>query len=233
MGRLNWKTQRNSVFSLALLVVGIGGMLISACFDLLHAGATHNFGMLQLAGFVVAAFVAVVGLRGGVLSQTKLWDGLLLSAYLAGNFYMGFRSQNPGNDYAYGLLRQTRFTPKDAFINLTGFIPLGYLMTSFLSAGSQRHKDSRPIILSVVLCVSVSFVIEFGQSYLPGRASSIVDLAMNTMGALIGVVFCLVERRVLYESRSDAPNESRSDAPSQKQSRAAQPFMRPTSSFRL
>jgi VanZ family protein len=59
-----------------------------------------------------------------------------------------------------------------------------------------------------VLCVSVSFVIEFVQIYLPGRVSSIVDLAMNTMGALIGVVFFLVEKRVLYESRSDAPSQN-------------------------
>jgi hypothetical protein len=205
MGRLDSKTQRNSVFSLALLVVGIGGMFVSACFDFLHAGAKHNFGIFQLAGFVVAAFVAIIGLRGRVLSQRRLWDGLLLSAYLAGIFYMGFRFQSLGKVHNYGMLLS--FTPKDAVINLTGFIPLGYLMTSFLSAGSQRHKDSRPIILSVVLCVSVSFVIEFVQFYLPGRVSSIVDLSMNTMGALIGVVFFLVEKRVLYESRSDAPSQ--------------------------
>jgi VanZ like family len=203
MGRLNWKTRRHSAFSLALLVIGIGGMLISAFFDLLRAGASH-FGIFQLAGFVVAAFVAVAGLRGRVLSHARLWDGLLLSAYLAGIFFMGLRFEDRGNHYNYGLLRDMHFTPQDAFINLMGFIPLGYLMTSFLSAGSQRHKDSRPYILSLTLCVSVSFVIEFVQSYLPGRASSIVDLSMNTMGALIGVLFCLVERRVLYESRSNA-----------------------------
>jgi hypothetical protein len=85
MDRLNWKTQRHSVFSFALLVIGIGGMLISSFFDLLRAEAS-NFGMFQLAGFVVAAFVAVAGLRGGVLSHARLWDGLLLSGYLAGIF---------------------------------------------------------------------------------------------------------------------------------------------------
>lgn len=206
MGRLDWKTQRHPALSLALLVVGIGGMLISACFDLFRAGATHNFGIFQLAGFVVAAFVAVIGLRGRVLSQARLWDGLLVSAYLTGIFYMGFRSESPGNHDAYGLLNDMHFTPKDAFINLMGFIPLGYLMACFLSSGSQRHKDSKPIILSVVLCVSVSFVIEFVQSYLPGRTPSIVDLAMNTMGAVVGVVFYLVEKRGLYESGSDDPS---------------------------
>jgi hypothetical protein len=203
MDRLNWKTQRHSVFSLALLVIGIGGMLISSFFDLLRAEAS-NFGMFQLAGFVVAAFVAVAGLRGGVLSHARLWDGLLLSGYLAGIFFMGLRFEDRDNHYNYGLLRSINFTPQDAFVNLMGFIPLGYLMTSFLSAGSQRHKVSRPIILSLTLCASVSFVIEFVQSYLPGRASSIVDLSMNTMGALIGVLFCLVERCVLYESRNNA-----------------------------
>jgi len=179
--------------------------MAAACFDLFRAGTTHHFGIFQLAGFVVAAFVAVVGLRGGVLSHTRLWDGLLLSTYLAGIFFMGFRSGNRGYDHHYGLLSDMNLTLEDAFINVMGFIPLGYLMASFLSGGVRRQRDSRPVILAVALCVLVSFVIEFVQSYLPGRYSSIIDLATNTVGAMVGVLFCLVERRVLYETRSDAP----------------------------
>jgi len=209
MSRMNWKTQRHSIFSLALLLIGIGGMLISAFFDLLRAGAT-NFGTFQLAGFVVAAFVAVAGLRGGVLSHARRWDGLLLLAYLGGIFFMGLRFEDRDNHYNYGLLRNMSFTPQDAFINLMGFIPLGYLMTAFLSAGLLRHKDSRPAILSLTLCISVSFLIEFVQSYLPGRTSSIVDVLMNTMGALIGVLFCIIERRVIFESPSTARSRKHS-----------------------
>jgi peptidoglycan/LPS O-acetylase OafA/YrhL len=203
MGSLNRKTERHSVFSRVLLVLGIGGMFIAACFDLFRSGTTHHFGIFQLAGFVVAAFVAVVGLRGGVLSHTRLRDGFLLATYLAGIFFMGLRAGNPNYDFHYGVLSDMHFSPDDAFINVMGFIPLGYLMASFLAGGIQRQRDSRPIILAVALCVLVSFVIEFVQSYLPGRSSSIIDLATNTVGAMIGVLFCLVERRALYETRGD------------------------------
>jgi hypothetical protein len=78
----------------------------------------------------------------------------------------------------------------DALINFFGFVPWGVCLTG-LAAGSRvlrRVGRSVTPILVVAGGFLVSLVIELLQVYLPGRTSSLTDLALNTAGAAAGLL---------------------------------------------
>jgi VanZ family protein len=70
-------------------------------------------------------------------------------------------------------------------LNLLGFIPLGFLICLCL-----LKRDRRPtwnyILWAVGAGCSLSLTIELAQTWLPGRESTLLDLAMNTAGSGIG-----------------------------------------------
>ena len=70
-------------------------------------------------------------------------------------------------------------------LNLLGFIPLGFLICLCL-----LKRDRRPtwnyILWAVGAGCSLSLTIELTQIWLPGRESTLLDLAMNTAGSGIG-----------------------------------------------
>ncbi len=68
----------------------------------------------------------------------------------------------------------------DALANLLVYVPLGYL----LAAGMPGLRWERAASFGCVL----SFAIEYGQAYLPGRVPSILDWALNSAGTLLGAV---------------------------------------------
>jgi hypothetical protein len=71
---------------------------------------------------------------------------------------------------------------QDIIVNLVGFIPLGFILAAtFVKAGSKHS-----ILLTVALCFSVSLSIEIIQAWLPSRDSDLLDLILNTLGALLG-----------------------------------------------
>ncbi len=77
----------------------------------------------------------------------------------------------------------------DALFNLVGFIPLGFLFSfQFVELGGFVKKHTIPI--TVVLCVSISLMIEIFQGWMPSRSSQLLDLILNTTGASIGVIIC-------------------------------------------
>jgi len=68
--------------------------------------------------------------------------------------------------------------PFDIVSNVIGFIPLGFIV-----AWKQRRSS---IALALVIGFAFSLTIELIQPMIPGRDSSIVDLASNSTGALLG-----------------------------------------------
>lgn len=89
----------------------------------------------------------------------------------------------------------TRGLLVDALLNLLAFIPFG-----FFSAAALRQLGGRPganaFQLSVLLCVMTSLLIEILQSWLPSRSSTLLDLTLNSLGALTGVVcYTIFSRR--------------------------------------
>lgn len=76
----------------------------------------------------------------------------------------------------------------DVIINLAGFIPLGFLLISFLPKKALLQKWFLILIIVASVSFFVSLSIEYLQIYLPQRSSSAIDLIVNTLGGIIGVV---------------------------------------------
>ncbi|RLB77875.1 MAG: hypothetical protein DRH24_15435 [Deltaproteobacteria bacterium] len=115
-----YKKKKCSLFSLLLLFIGISGMIFVVTFDFFKA-SVPNFGINQLAGFVVSAIIALAGLRRIALLRARIWDGLLLLIYLAGIVFMGLRFNNHGLNRSSGMLHDLSFSFSDVAINILGF----------------------------------------------------------------------------------------------------------------
>ena len=75
----------------------------------------------------------------------------------------------------------------DIIINFAGFIPLGFvLIATFVNVGGSLKKYG--ILITVVLCFTISLAIETLQAWIPSRSSDFLDLLFNTFGALLGVM---------------------------------------------
>lgn len=71
----------------------------------------------------------------------------------------------------------------DVAINLVGYAPLGFLLALAAFRSGQRE---RALWLAVGSSFALSASMEALQSYLPARVPSHVDLALNTLGGLLG-----------------------------------------------
>lgn len=84
----------------------------------------------------------------------------------------------------------------DTLINFFGFIPLGIICNIMLLQCIGKYK--RPLLLTVILCLSVSLGIELIQAYIPARTSQLPDVFLNSAGALAGAALV----RTRFFSRS-------------------------------
>ena len=174
------KPMRFSLFHFFLVAFGVGGMLLSACFDLLFRRVEH-FGMNQLAGFVVSTLVVLAGLRKMALYRQRGLEGILLAVYLAGILFMGLRPDGHNLLHAKAILAWTGFSESDFIINIHPRL---------------HHHHQRALAAMVLLCgLALSLGIELIQVDLPGRCSSLYDLLANGLGMLGGVAYGLMEKR--------------------------------------
>jgi hypothetical protein len=72
----------------------------------------------------------------------------------------------------------------DIFINIGGYIPLGFLML----LGLNRQPRTFDKVLVVLMCACISLALESMQTFLPSRVPSKMDLATNTIGGALGVL---------------------------------------------
>lgn len=77
---------------------------------------------------------------------------------------------------------------QDVIINLLGFIPLGFFFAAFLLK-IMGGKRLPAFMFTAILGIAISLLIEISQAYLPTRDSSLLDVAMNSAGTILGVVF--------------------------------------------
>ena len=70
-------------------------------------------------------------------------------------------------------------SPRDWAVNLVGFMPFGLLL-------ALAWRQSLPLLLATVLSALLSVSIEFGQLFLEGRISSVIDLVLNTVSGGLG-----------------------------------------------
>ena len=81
------------------------------------------------------------------------------------------------------------WTGFDVAANLVGYAPFGFLLAlSFLRRGRPPAGPSNRSAIAIATLVAflLSLCMEALQSYLPSRVPSNVDLALNTLGGLIG-----------------------------------------------
>lgn len=73
----------------------------------------------------------------------------------------------------------------DVLLNVTGFIPLGFILCTYW----EKTRDRREAILYAIIGGAVlSFVIEVLQAYVPQRDSGMTDIITNSVGAGLGAV---------------------------------------------
>jgi VanZ family protein len=76
------------------------------------------------------------------------------------------------------------FSIPDVLSNVLLFVPLGFFA---VGARARRGPPVTTTVVSVVaLAAAFATTIEIGQSFAPGRVSSLTDVAANTTGALLG-----------------------------------------------
>ncbi len=81
----------------------------------------------------------------------------------------------------------------DVITNFLVYIPFGFLIALLLHNRLLRHQLRLWILLIVVMSigVSLSFLLEYLQTYLPSRVTSLSDVFLNGLGSLFGASFIL------------------------------------------
>lgn len=93
--------------------------------------------------------------------------------------------------------RQT-YTAFDALSNLLAYLPFGVL----LALTFRVHADSQKSVLAATLVgLLLSVLMEYLQTWLPGRISSNADIVSNTTGMFIGALLAVTMVRQLWFGR--------------------------------
>ncbi len=83
--------------------------------------------------------------------------------------------------------RASRGYVADIVLNVTGFMPLGFV---FLPLFSKRFGERGSISKIILLGFAVSLLIELLQAWIPSRTSGMTDLITNTAGTYLGALAC-------------------------------------------
>jgi VanZ family protein len=127
--------------------------------------------------------------RRSLLRRYLLAGYALMIAYASLSPFAGWQEQ--GLDYLEVLsspFRQT-YTAFDAIINCLAYLPLGMLLALTLRT---YVAGWRSLVITVLVAMSLSLMLEYLQMYLPSRISSNADVLTNALGALMGGVLVLV-----------------------------------------
>lgn len=88
----------------------------------------------------------------------------------------------------------------DALINFFGFVPLGTAICFWLRHSHSLSRGHETLMI-VMFCFLLSLFMEFTQAWLPRRASSQVDLLLNTLGAWFGILLANVMTKYRRENQ--------------------------------
>jgi VanZ family protein len=80
----------------------------------------------------------------------------------------------------------------DVLLNVTGFVPLGFVVCAYLACTRSRGTA---ILYAILVGGILSFMIEVLQFYVPRRVSGMTDIITNTLGAALGAL--LLQRSVV------------------------------------
>ena len=110
-----------------------------------------------------------------------VWIALLAYASL----YPFYPLRFPSPEAVSGLFLVPRYWIRaDICFNIVAYIPLGVLAALYFRA----RGDRRPLLLAFAFGTAFSFAMEAAQLFIPNRVATLVDVAANAAGTLIGVV---------------------------------------------
>jgi len=92
---------------------------------------------------------------------------------------------------------------QDMVINITGFIPMGFLLSTLLWH-MRGHAFTRRLLIAMLVCGVISLTIEIAQAWIPSRSSQMLDFILNTLGAGAGVILHSAYRRYFGTNASKA-----------------------------
>ena len=121
---------------------------------------------------------------------------VLLVAYASLYPFEGWR--NVGlSPFAYLSAPWPRYiTAFDVAVNLIGYVPYGFLAVAALH---PRLRGAAAFALAVASAIMLSLVLEAGQSYLPARFATNLDVLCNLGGAALGAALGLRFRPLIAE----------------------------------
>jgi VanZ family protein len=121
--------------------------------------------------------------RSSAVPLSWLYVGLIVYASLYP--FVGWRVPGVG-PLDFLILGWPRWwTTFDLVANLLGYLPLGFLLFVALVRGGRPAGSAAAIAVAIGTLLSLSM--EVLQNYLPHRVSSNVDLALNSLGTVLGV----------------------------------------------
>ena len=84
--------------------------------------------------------------------------------------------------------------------HFTEFALLGMMLRSFFAAAMNRGRQllSRCTLLAVCLCAMVAGMDEYLQQFSPGRSCQLSDVALDSSGALMGILVVELLFYLLY-----------------------------------
>ena len=162
---------------------------------------------MQLAGATIGLVLILAGIREINTPNSANWNRILLLLYVCGIVFMGLGAEAFKVDPTQPILGTNAFSLRDFLINLFGFLPLGYLITSNIAmrqSADSNYSLVKLILYALSLGIGISLTIETIQHLLiPGRFSSLYDIIGNGLGTLLGItVFFLGKKWNIYFDKS-------------------------------
>ncbi len=88
-----------------------------------------------------------------------------------------------------------RSDANDLLTNLAVYAPVGVALR--LLVRRRGRAGRRDFVLSLGLAIGLSYVTEFLQQWMPGRASSLTDVGLNALGALLGALLAVPAQHLI------------------------------------
>lgn len=183
-----------SITNFFLKTIGAIGIIVSLGYDFFRL-SEPDFGRKQFMGFIGSVMILIAGLKKPSGTKNTFQDFVSLFIYIAGMFYLVLVPHHYHHHHANSvMLGLAGFSMVDFCLNVIGFMPLGYLLMSLLSQFTAKYKQTMTLIVVFLTGVLLSFLIEISQHYIPGRTSSLIDVAANGLGTLSGILIFLIHR---------------------------------------
>ena len=78
---------------------------------------------------------------------------------------------------------------------------LGIFTISFTLTFEDK-KTNQKIVYSLIFCILYAITDEFHQTFIPGRSGKIIDIFIDSLGALVGILFIILITIIINKIKS-------------------------------